>query len=369
MNKRTPIVYVIDKMPRAGTQSHLVEVFQTIDKDKYEPTLICLEEKMELGLKLEEQGFNVIELNVKNWKSVNGIKGLFTLRSLLKKLDTKIIHCYLFTASVFAVLAAKLAGVDIIITSRRDLGSHLSSSQISLLNFANRLSHCVVSNSKAVKDAALELEKNVSSIHPVIYNGLEPKAFKASRNYRKDLPNDALVLGTLSNIRSEKDPVTLLKSFVQVNKQRPNSYLLYAGVIKDQNLFDQLTNIVEENDLQNHVKFVGGISDVDEFLSSLDLFVFCSQSEGFSNAVLEAMSIGLPVVASNVGGNPEQVAKGCGDLFELGDIDGCVRAINNVLEQDYKLIGTQAQKRVIEEFSVKGMLNQMQDLYRDLARA
>ncbi len=115
----------------------------------------------------------------------------------------------------------------------------------------------------------------------------------------------------------------------------------------------------------------GTRSDIPEILASLDCFVLPSQAEGISNTILEAMACGLPVIATDVGGNRELVARGCtGLLVPSADADALADAIIALgTERDRaRAMGVAARLRAVERFSLDGMIRAYRDLYHHLLR-
>jgi glycosyltransferase involved in cell wall biosynthesis len=118
------------------------------------------------------------------------------------------------------------------------------------------------------------------------------------------------------------------------------------------------------------VQMPGGTDRVPQFLAAADLFVLPSHLEGMSNAILEAMASGLPVVAHAVGGNPELIEQGrTGLLCECGDIDAMAAALGRLLANDQERIamGQAARERAQQIFSLEAMLVRYADFYRNAA--
>lgn len=362
------VLYLIDKLTRAGTQTHLVQVMKGLDKKQFEPAVICLEAGGPLVDDIKALGIEINVLDIPNWNSIAGIKGVFQLYRHIKAFSPDVVHCYLFTANVFGGLAARMAGIKKTITSRRDLGTMLTPKQIIISRVANLFATEIVSNSFAVKDAADRIEK-IKCPHSVIHNGIDPNGFYRSGHHDefKDqfgLPRDKIIMGTLGNIRIEKDPACLVNAFIEVAQTREDIVLAYAGGIKDETLFKSIKQRIPEH-IAPRCYFLGAVSEPKKFLACLDLFVFTSQSEGFSNAILEAMATALPVIASEVGGNVEQVENDInGYLFPLGDHATCAQQILKIFTQDKLLrFGDESRRLINDKFNLPIMIRKMSELY------
>lgn len=367
------ILYVIDKLTFAGSQKHLYELTRALDPEQFEVKAVSLESGGPLEASFQSAGIAYEVLGISNWNSLAGIRGLFQLISIMRSFKPDIVHAYLFTANVFAPIAARIAGVPVVITSRRDLGDWKSKRQVRISRFTNNFVDFITANSEAVRAAAMSLEEVAIEKTQVIYNGIRANHFqthkdKALLKTQWGFPAESIVFGTLSNIRKEKDPMTLLNAFLQISQTHPNTYLIYGGRVKDEVLWDKIKTFIATHELQNKVKFAGAVENVPEFLGGLDVFIFTSMSEGFSNSILEAMAAGLPVVASEVGGNQEQVIPGVtGYLFEAGNVSECVHAVEKLLNQgQMPLFGKAARQRILERFTQDRMAHEMSALYTKL---
>ena len=128
---------------------------------------------------------------------------------------------------------------------------------------------------------------------------------------------------------------------------------------------------VRERGIEGSVRFVGSRTDVPDLLRAADLFVHPSREEGFSNAILEAMAAGLPVVACDVGGNPEAVVDGeTGRLVPPRDPERLAGAMAELISDvsKRKIFGYAGIRRAAEQFSLDRMVEEMGSLYESLAR-
>jgi len=129
---------------------------------------------------------------------------------------------------------------------------------------------------------------------------------------------------------------------------------------------DQLEEYIEELGLGKHAFLPGERDDIRRILPHLDVFVQCSEFEGFSNSLMEAMQNGLPVVATNVGGNPEMVTDSeTGLLIPWADVESLKQAILRLV-MDEKLrtrLGATARSVMLKRFSVERMVDETEELY------
>jgi N-acetyl-alpha-D-glucosaminyl L-malate synthase BshA len=178
-------------------------------------------------------------------------------------------------------------------------------------------------------------------------------------------PNDEKILVHISNFRTVKRVCDVIKIFNEVLKKIPSKLLLIGDGpdrIAAENLARQLS-------IQKHIKFLGKQTSLVELLSISHIFLLPSQSESFGLSALEAMSCGVPVVASNIGGIPEVVAHNeTGFLAELADVNRMAKYTIELLEKPKKWLAfsINARNRAVDLFDIKSIVPKYEELYRQL---
>jgi glycosyltransferase involved in cell wall biosynthesis len=165
----------------------------------------------------------------------------------------------------------------------------------------------------------------------VIPNAIDQQQFRrddtkaaASRDVLR-IPSDAIVIGAVGRLETEKNYPLLIEAFARASAIVPALYLVIAG---DGSLRDELQARVDRGCASSRCRLLGQVTDVVALHHALDLFVMCSDNEGSPNAVLEAMAMGTPVIATSVGGIPDLVEPGrTGLLVPPRDVDALVAAI------------------------------------------
>ena len=173
-------------------------------------------------------------------------------------------------------------------------------------------------------------------------------------------------VGNASRLTAQKNIPLFLDAIAKflAESQRNDVIFLLAG---DGELKDELLSHAVRLGLKENFCFVGFLTSMDEFYSMLDLFVLTSDWEGTPMAVLEAMSHGIPVIASSVGGLPDVVVDGStGLLFPKGDLQGCVAALRTLAESDdaRKLMGMAAKQRILAEFTEEQWVREHLEHYK-----
>jgi len=172
----------------------------------------------------------------------------------------------------------------------------------------------------------------------------------------------------VANLNSHKRHGDVLDAVSLIVKQRPRLKLVLFGDGAER---ASIERSLREKGLTNSVVLAGAQKDAAKFLSGFDLTVLASSKESFPNALLESMVRGIPVVATRVGGIPELVREGIdGILVESGSPDQLATAMLELLDKPQlrQRMGDAARNRVLNRFSVKGMIIQTEDLYERLVR-
>jgi len=240
------------------------------------------------------------------------------------------------------------------------------------LGFLMKFVDAVICNSSQSKDLMINLGTSLKKIS-IIKNGIDTNHFKFNENRARCLrtkfnfKNENLVLGTVANFLKVKNYPFLLKAFGILTQKNPNLRLICVG---DGYYIEEMKGLIKQYGLQSSVIFTGRSNDVVEYLSVMDIFVLCSLHEGFPNALLQAMSTGLPVVSSNVGGCLEIVdSMQSGILFSSNNLESFTEAVEILLTDNSfsAKLGKNARKTVKEKFSLDRMIQDYAVFYRGLA--
>jgi glycosyltransferase involved in cell wall biosynthesis len=323
---------------------------------------------------IESLGIPLDEYPTYSLHSIQTVRQQRLLAHHIRSRNIEIVHAYGFYANVFAIPAAKFARRAVTLAAVRDTGVYLTPIMQYAQKTACRLADCVVANSNAVRDWLVNDGVNAKRIR-VIRNGIAipPKRDNTEPlRIRKQLgiPLDAPMVATVCRLTSSKGLEDLLRAAVRVTACLPSVQFLIAGSDLSQPGYRlQLERSAADLNLSRNVHFLGERSDVFDILSESDLFVLPSLSEGLSNVLLEAMIANLPVVATDIGGNPEVVEHGkTGLLIPRKNVDELTAAIMQILQcPDMACrFGHAGRTRVLTEFSLENMVRQTQDLYLSL---
>jgi len=247
----------------------------------------------------------------------------------------------------------------------------LEPSFLPLVKFSIEQSDGVTAVSRFLKEKTITnyyIEKDITVIPNFVDTELFKKVSTDDCAFRKHIaPNGEKVLVHTSNFRPIKRVSDAIKIFDIVQKEIP-SKLLLVGDGPDRSECERL---VRELNLADNVKFLGKQEGLVEILSSSDIFLIPSQSESFGLAALEAMSCGLPVISSSVGGLPELVKHNdCGFIAEIGDVDRMAKYTLDLLtnEKKYEMFSHCARNRAVNMFDKSKVIPLYEEHYENILK-
>jgi len=283
-----------------------------------------------------------------------------TIRKRLRIGQFDVIHCHQYTPWVYGWLGALGTNAKVVFTEHGRFHPDKYRRKARLINpILARFTPAIVAISEATKKALIEYEYLPADKIQVIYNGIKPlnKDNEAVAGIRERLgiPTDAFVVGTVSRLDPVKNQSMMLKAFKLFLQKRPDSYLLMVGDGPDKDL---LVNLVDEYEIGTRVIFTGFIDVPLNYLGAMDLFLLSSHTEGTSMTLLESMSLQIPAVATEVGGNPEIISQNVtGRLTKPGDETSFANAMAELAESSQLRndMGEKASEKFAEKFSAKVM--------------
>lgn len=288
---------------------------------------------------------------------------------LIGKIKPHIIHVHapnFFSCNVIPV--AKLKKIPVIATVHRAEIDKVSNPIFFLRKLALARFEKIVAVSNYTKFLALNAGVDESKI-TVIHNSCNELFFsrkdKRLARLNCEFPSEKKIVLFVGNLVRVKGIYTLIESLKILSGSIPDLLLIIIGQGIERN---KLESIVNKYNLTSNVKFIGWLpqKDLPEYYNAADVFVLPSLTEGHSVALLEAMAVGLPIVASRIGGNIETVREGVnGFLFETGSAEKLAEKLGTILmEEDLRIkMSMQSSKRYLEEFSTKSQINRYLKIY------
>jgi glycosyltransferase involved in cell wall biosynthesis len=364
------ILFLIDKLVPAGTQTNLLKLIQGLDRKRFQPYVIALLEGGELAKEFQAAGVEPVILKTGALYSFSAWKTYRFLTGWMRSHAIDIVQTHFLHADILGALAAGKAGVSKIIMARRDEGFWRNGRQLALNRFFNRCADRMLCNSQAVARAVKQNEKVPESKIDVIYNGIESGVIsddlRGAARKELDLKKTEIAVGVVANLRHAiKGHIYILEAMAKVVKKCPKAKLFLIG---DGPLRADLELYAKKLRITDAVNFLGSRRDIPALLNAVDIACLPSLTEGFSNSVLEYMTYGKPVVATAVGGNPEVVTEETGFLVEPRDAKALADKILKLAEDD-KLrrdMGQAGRRRIEEAFSVQAMVQSYEKYYAGL---
>jgi len=373
------IVHVIPDLDIGGAEAQMVTLISRLQGSSHSCHVFTLQPGGPLCSKLNSLGVSIYSYKLKKrdllrapWKI---IFAELKLIKIIRYLRPHVVHSFLPLVTFMGALAGRMAEVPLVITSRRALGKH-QERYILLRPFdllANRLSHRVTVNSMAVWEDTIERDHIDPKKLVLIYNGVDPQTFDSASPFRKEVrkklgitPQKNVII-VVANLILYKGHIDLLEAARKVLKHIPKTLFLLVG--EDRGIGENLKRISIDLGIGEKVRFLGLRNDIHQLLAASDLSVLSSHEEGFSNVILESMAAGLPIVATNVGGNSEAVVNGVtGWLVPPKNPDAMAEKIVDLLHDPQKARswGKQGRKRVNKKFTIERMVQEHIKLYEGI---
>lgn len=363
----TPLLYVIDyfRNPHAGTEGQLLALIEGLDRSEFAPHLLVFEDSPWL----RENGFPC-EYTVLGHRLLNSPATWLAMARFawrFRQNGYRLCHVFFIDPSIICPLVFRLFGIYTLI-SRRDMGYWYTPLLKCILRLTRRFAEGVVANSQAVKTVTIAAEGfRKEDIH-VIYNGFPdaPKSTPVKSRQVTELKRlreeGHLLMGLVANIRPIKRIEDAVSCLALLREVVPNLSLVVIGAGDGGDLIRK----AKDQGVADRLHLLGSSDDVPGCLGFLDIGILCSESEGFSNAIVEYKRAGLPVVCSEVGGNPEAITHGeDGFVYPLGNAELFADAVR-VLADDpllRKAMGGLAQQNAVREFGMAKMVEAHQSLY------
>jgi glycosyltransferase involved in cell wall biosynthesis len=377
MDERTTVLYGIGQLSIGGAERQLFELARRLDRARYRPLVCSLTMGGAYTNLLTRAGIPVYEFAR---RSPFDPVPVLAISRLIRSQEVSILHTFGFYGGLYGRLAAAMARPRIVISSERATRAWKRHLRSPLYFGIERTLACVtdafIANAMAVRDFAVR-EKGLdpTSVH-VIYNGIDPGRFEAVpqvriEGLRRSLgirPEDKVV-GIVARLDPMKDHHTFILSAERVIAELPTVRFVIVG---DGPLRSELELTCRTRKLADRVVFTGERhgQELNDLMAMMDALVSSSkEGEGCSNALLEAMVLGKPVVATTVGGNPELLADGeTGLLVAPEDSRQLAAAVGSLLTNEpmRHRMGQAARRRALTEFSVDKMVEQTTLLYRRL---
>ncbi len=368
---RIRVCLVVDQVTHnAGTERQVSETVRRMDHSRFEVHLCCFEDSpkfRDLGKVCHAELFPLE--SVKSWQGARQVR---RFHQYLRRHRIEIVQTFMNKSSTFAA-AARFRWKGILITSRLNMGYWYTPKKIWLFRALNLVTDRVVANSEGAKRIAMKVEGLPDEKVDVVYQGVDMEAFSERQSNPEacrllGIPPNARVVTQVANLRPVKDPELFLRGAALAASQVPDVVFLMAGKGE---MKAQLVRLATDRGIGERVFFTDGHGNIPDYLGRSSIGSLTSHSEGFSNAILEYMAMGLPVVATDVGGNREAILDGeTGLLLKDREPETLAAALVRLLTDEplRAAMGRRARERCASEFEINLTIRRLEDYFESLAR-
>jgi glycosyltransferase involved in cell wall biosynthesis len=362
MKNKIKIFFIIPRFYIGGAERFTIDLIKHLDREKFDISLICLkdaEPETEIWREeIEVMGYPVIIIGK---KTKLGLGCLFKLFWLLKKEKPEIVHTMIFSGDVYGRVAAKIAGIKVIISTEQNLNYGESAVKHFLKKVTAPLSDKVVVISRAVKSYVIAYEGVKAEQVEIIPNAVEKFIAPNSLSF---VSGKKFTIGFMGRLTEQKGLECLLEAMALLKHK--NIECLIAGDGEDRK---KLEDLVESKGLNEIVYFVGWQKNRFDFFRLIDSFILPSRWEGLGVVLLEAGLFKLPVIASNIDGIVDVIDDNInGLLFSSGEARELAEKIE-LLKNNVELgerLGKNLEGKVLEKFNISNISKSYENLYLEI---
>jgi glycosyltransferase involved in cell wall biosynthesis len=320
------------------------------------------------------RGIRVYDCCIRSEYTPNALCRAMELSRLIRTKKVDIVQTFHQKSDTYAAVVARLSGVKHIISSKRDVGDLKRPHHFFLNRLLRPLFERVIVVADAVAAVVVAKERVARSRITRIYNGVDehmfaPSSGTASLRERERLGFDEhdFVVGMVAGFRPEKNHQVFFEGALRAKQVIPSLRILVLG---SGELLPSFRNRYENETRESTIVFAGDVGDVARYLRVMDVgCLIPGRNEGFSNAVLEQMAAGLPMIVSNVGGNAEAVIDGQnGIVIPPSDVEAFHAALVEMHGDPVRRceMGRRSRQYVEERFALHRMWESHEALYREL---
>ena len=367
------VLYIVDQLTEmGGAERLLVKVIRSLPKERFRCSVVTFQIDRDLPL-FSSMPCDVRVLPLRKSYDAQALRLSLELRRFIQSEGVSIVHTFFETADLWGGLVARLSRVPILLSSRRDMGILRRPKHALAYRFVNPLFTRVLAVSEEVRRSCIEVDHLRPERVETVYNGVEfpslPLESRDACRERLGLSDFKEIVLTIGNIRRVKGIDIFLRAAVDVSKRRPSALFLIVGDNHESAYFNELKELVSELGISHNVLFYGPSEEVGQLLAACDIFCLPSRSEGFSNALIEAMGAGVPCVATRVGGNVEAIEHNRnGVLVPSEDPKALSSAIAELLDNPSRAraLGSEASEAVHTRFTHEAMMAHLTNIYERL---
>lgn len=376
---RIRILKTVTNFSCGGTEGQVHNFIKVLNRQHFDLQFACLKK---YGLFLEEvekMNIPVQEFPIRSFFHPKTWWQLWKMASFMRSQNIQISHSYNFYSNLIAVCAARLGGVPVVIASIRDRGVYLTPMQKKVQKWVCNLADRILVNADSIRLWLIDQGVPEGKI-TLVKNGIDLSLYENSSGFTDirlelGIPPDSRLVIMLARLDPQKGVDDFLKAARIIRERHPDVHFLVVGdklelkdgeIVSDVDYHEYLHQLTESLGISHCTWFTGHRTDVPSMLAQTTVSVLPSHSEGLSNSLIESMAAGLPLVATDVGGNPELIKQGVnGLLVPIRDSEALAEAINTILDNP-KLaaeFGVASRRLCQEQFSMVKMAVATEQIY------
>lgn len=363
------VLFIVSNFKSGGTESQLVEILKGMDRDRFKPHILCFERKGSLLGAVERLGIEIHVLGIRRTLSLRTFKALRRAAAWAERKEVRVVHTFHFHGALYgAVMKRMCPGLRLIVCEQGLTEPNRLRHRMGR-RFYYPLADVILTNCEAVRQVIAARDGLDPGRIRVIYGGVDMEKFSPGPDGRGgDRSGDEYVIGCVGRLHPDKGQLLLAEAAPEILREIPEARIVVVGDGPQRGLLEEA---IERRGIGSRFTLLGDRQDVPALLPTFDLVVLPSMNEGFANAALEAMACGVPVVASDAGGNTETVLDGrTGLTFPRGDARALGSAIARMAADraGAAALAEAARRRVIKEFGVDSLVRRHQELYGEMVQ-
>ena len=388
------VIHVITRFDKGGSAENTFLTVRGLDKEKYDVMLIRgLSQEFRMSeqeaaaveknlIEAEKNGIRIITLPelVRNIDPIQDLKAFFSLMRIFKSEKPHIVHTHTSKAGILGRWAAFFAKVPIIVHTPHGhvFWGYFNRLKTSAFVFFERLTaritDRIITLTEQEKKEHLRFAIASEGEFTVIHSGVDLTGFSNAKvdapEMRKKLgiPEESFVVGTVGRLTPVKGHRYLIEAAAELVRQKTDILFVFLG---DGELLNDLTEMATALGIKDNVKFLGWRPDVADVMATFDIFVLPSLNEGMGKVLVEAMAMGKPIIASNVGGIHDLITDGeNGLLVSPADHEAIADAILSLYRDSAKTKRLcEKGKAIAAGYSADAMIQKIDHLYDEVISA
>ena len=354
---------MVRTLDAGGLERDVAKLALGLDPNRFTPYVAAFRSGGLRWSELERAGVPLIDLRVTSIKSPSILRSIMAFSRVVLREKIKIVHAYDASVVVAAPLA-RLLRVPVVLSAAVGSRYLLEEKFRNDVARTDQIVDSIVVNCRAMQRELTEKFGVSDKSIDLCYNGVETAQFFPAAEPRTGIVGDAtMVIGSICVLRPEKRLEMLIDAFAQVSPLMPGLRLLIVGSGPE---LPKLQARAVERSVTDLCNFIPAVPDVQKYLRAMDIFVSCSSSEAFSNAILEAMACGCCPVGSRVGGTPELIADGeRGLLFDPDSTDALAQKLALLIQHPELRVrfAQRAADFAATQLNMQVALNRMSEIY------